>query len=293
MITSSSHRPLVLSALTAAVAACLAVGAAVPAQAAANADPSYQIKLQLKGALVVDPSTGKPTAAATKALHLVDADDVQYTQYIDDAAHDLDGAGWSVRVRHDAGDDQLKLTYKARFDIDGVMTDKDNIEDALDDANDHNLDSSDTNYDAQVNMSYNRATLDFSVDKKEDTSLAEGELPDAAASASVLNANLPGKMEDLGDSKHWASDVVSHGHVYGPLKQTAYTAKVGGVDAELQITPMVGGTDGSGYYVEVSADADGFKDAIAARSALLSELTADGYLRPVDAFKTDLALANY
>jgi len=284
----------VRSLLVAALAGCLACGAAAPAQAADNADPGYQIKLQLQGALVVDPATGEPTDAAAQALEIEGVDEVQHVQYVDDADASLFDAGWTLRVRRDEGDDKLKLTYKARFDIDGTMTDKDSIEDALDDANDNNFDASDDNYEAQVNMSYSRATLDFSNTKKVDaTSVTDGVLPDLAETRNILIDKLPGKMEGLGPSKTWAESVLDDAKIYGPLTLTAYTATIGDVDATVEITPMAGGTDGSGYYVEVSADADTFSDAIDARAELLSELTADGFLRPVDAFKTGTVLENY
>ncbi|WP_329458366.1 hypothetical protein [Streptomyces sp. NBC_01497] len=286
----TDRRRLRLGVVTATAA--LAAAWTLPAHAADNADPGFQVKL------LVDPtkilgSSGTPLAAANSAFGLGKASGVEAAEYLDSSSRQLENEGWSVRVRHDDADDQVKETYKKRYAIAGDGTDADALDDALDQAADDSFDADEEDYDAQVDLSYNQATLDFSDDKKADADgLGSGKLPSAADARDDVVNDLPGKLDDLG-SKNFAADILAGAHIYGPVVQTDYPGTLAGQAVELQITPMHGAPGGSGYWAEISADATSLPKAVALRTSIVNALNAHGWLIPQNAFKTEQILATY
>ncbi|GAA3759408.1 hypothetical protein [Streptomyces tremellae] len=284
------HRYLRLGVVTAAAA--LAAAWAQPAPAAEPAKPTVQIKLLLDPAQVLT-ADGTPLAGAGSALRLGAASGTEAAEYLDSDSRQLHDQGWSVRVRHDDTDDQVKETYKKRYDIAGDGTDANALADALDRAADDSFDAGEDDYDAQVDLSYDKATLDFSDGKKADADgLGSGQLPSPADARDDVVHDLPGKLDDLG-AKNFAKDVLAGAHIYGPVVQTDYPATVAGHTAELQVTPMRGTPADSPYWVELSADATTLAQAVALRGDLEDALDAHGWLLPENAFKTEQILASY
>ncbi|MCF3962266.1 hypothetical protein [Streptomyces fuscigenes] len=284
------RRRLRLGIVTATAA--LAVSVAVPAHAADNADPGFQVKL------LVDPTKtlgagGTPLATADTAFGLGKASGVEAAEYLDSTSRQLQNQGWSVRVRHDDNDDEVKETYKKRYAIAGDGTDADALDDALDQAADDSFDADEEDYEAQVDLSYNQATLDFSDDKKADAKgLGSGKLPSAADARDDVVDDLPGKLDDLG-SKDFAANILAAAHIYGPVVQTNYPGTLAGHTVELQITPMHGAPGGSGYWAEISADAKSLPAAVDLRDDIVDALNSRGWLIPQNAFKTEQILATY
>ncbi|MGQ4515966.1 hypothetical protein [Streptomyces sp. DW26H14] len=286
----TDRRRLRLGVVTATAA--LAAAWAVPAHAADTADPSFQVKLLLDPAATLG-TTGSPLPATTTALSLGTSSGVEAAEYLDSSSLQLENEGWSVRVRHDDDDDKVKETYKKRYAIEGDGTDADALDDALDQAADDSFDADEEDYDAQVDLSYNKATLDFSDDKKADADgLGSGELPSAADARDDVVGDLPGKLEDLG-SKDFAKNILAGAHIYGPVVQTDYPGSLAGHTVELQITPMHDAPGGSGYWAEVSADASTLSSAVDLRDDLVNALNSRGWLIPQNAFKTEQILATY
>lgn len=280
----------------AALVATVATVPALPAQAAANATPSYQIKLQIDPAKVLD-GNHQFTTTAVSELSIGNQNGLEQAQYLDSSPTQLAAAGWSVRIKREDGSSSLKLTYKKRFGIDNGGTAAKDIDRALDQANSAGFDSSDTNYAAQVNLSYSASTLDFSVTKKAKASgLGDGELPGSKDSRSLAVAQIPGKLDnwkqDNWKQDNWAEDILSSAKVYGPVRQSSYPANIGGHSVDLQLTPL-NTAAGVRYYLEASVDADDLGTANGIRSDVMSALDAKGWLLPENAFKTDLVLANY
>lgn len=297
--TSAAQRRLprwtALLAAAAVVAATISGPAALEsplsARAASNASPTYQIKLRLDPAKVLD-SNGKFTATSSSKLSISSESGYELAQYIDDSAQDLASEGWSMRIKRDNGAGAQKLTYKKRFSIANGGTAAKDINATLDTANDSGFSSSDTNYDAQVNMSYTISTLDFSNKKKASAdSLNDDQLPGGADSIDVVQSNLPGKLSKW-RSNNWVSSVIDKSRIYGPVRQSNYSATIGGHAVDLQLTPMKS-QNGSYSYLEVSADATKLGDATAIRSDVIKTLDGLGRLLHENAFKTDLVLANY
>jgi hypothetical protein len=282
------RRRLRLGIVTATAA--LAVSVAVPAHAADHADPGFQVKL------LVDPTKilgagGTPLATADTAFGLGKASGVEAAEYLDSTSRQLQNQGWSVRVRHDDNDDEVKETYKKRYAIAGDGTDA--LDDALDQAADDSFDADEEDYEAQVDLSYNQATLDFSDDKKADAKgLGTGKLPSAADARDDVVDDLPGKLDDLG-SKDFAANILAAAHIFGPVVQTNYPGTLAGHTVELQITPMHGAPGGSGYWAEISADATSLPAAADLRDDIVDALNSRGWLIPQNAFKTEQILATY
>ncbi|MDN5668787.1 hypothetical protein [Arthrobacter russicus] len=277
--------------LAAALAAVAIAAPSLPAQAAENATPGYQIKLQLDPAKVLD-SNHRFTSAAVAALSIGSQNGLEKAQYLDSSSQQLAAEGWSSRIKREDGADSLKITYKKRFSIDNGGTAEKDIDKALDRANDAGFDASDSNYAAQVNMSYSVSTLDFSVNKKVKASgLGSSDLPAGKDSRSFAVDQLPGKL-DKWKSGNWAKDILASAKVYGPVTQTSYSASISGHPVDLQLTPL-NTAKGVRYYLEASVDSDTLQAAGKIRGDLISALDGKGWLLHENAFKTDLVLANY
>ncbi|MFD7032408.1 hypothetical protein ACFWAR_30700 [Streptomyces sp. NPDC059917] len=262
--------------------------------AVANAAPTYQVKL------LVDPhrilhADGTPLGRAVAALGLGQSSGFEVTQYMDDAELSFADAGWIIRFRHDGAEDRLRVTYKTRFDIVGDGTDLAAVEEALDRANAHRFDCRATNYDPQVNLSYSRATLDFSNKKREPApDLAPGALPDPAECRAIALDRLPGKMRNWpAKPAGWAEAVAASPLIHGPVRQTNYPGEVLGHAVELQITPLCDADGRESWFAEITAKADTFAEAVRLRADLMGELRAEGWLLKRNAFKTDLVLGQH
>ncbi|MFJ7203429.1 hypothetical protein ACIQWR_07840 [Streptomyces sp. NPDC098789] len=261
---------------------------------AANAAPTYQVKL------LVDPhrilrADGTPLDRAAAALGLGQSSGFEVTQYMDDAELSFAGEGWIIRFRHDDAEDRLRLTYKTRFDIVGDGTDPAAVEEALDRANAHRFDCRATNYDPQVNLSYSRATLDFSNKKREPApDLLPGALPDPAECRAIALDRLPGKMRNWpAKPAGWAEAVAASPLIHGPVRQTNYPGEVLGHAVELQITPLCDADGRESWFAEITAKADTFAEAVRLRADLMGKLRAEGWLLKRNAFKTDLVLGRH
>ncbi|HIW91530.1 MAG TPA: CYTH domain-containing protein [Candidatus Corynebacterium avicola] len=286
-------RPGVIRRL-AATTALLATGAglAPSASAADVADvEGYQVKLRVDDVLV--DSSGDLTSAALDLFNLSEEDaesgaEVERSLYVDTEDKDFDAAGWSLRLRHKEGEDAYDLTYKYRQDLADNTLSSDSVDQALTDAADANFDSSDDNYEAQVNASYSTSTLDFSNQKSTDCPDSSCDLEDDADSGKaveLLDDKLPGKFEKalgttLEDADASASQVVTQ-----RTWPVTVDTEDGGIEADLEVTEMSGG-----YFVEVTAETEDREDAADVRDALEAALDEEGFLRQSDAFKTSLVL---
>ncbi|MET9698536.1 hypothetical protein ABZY31_16635 [Streptomyces sp. NPDC006529] len=261
---------------------------------APNAAPTYQVKL------LVDPcrilgADGVPLERAAGALGLGRSSGFEVTQYMDDAELSFAGQGWIIRFRHDGAEDRLRLTYKTRFAIAGDGTDRAAVEAALDLANAHSFDCRDTNYDPQVNLSYSRATLDFSNKKREPApGLAPGALPDPVACRAIALDRLPGKMRKWpAKPAGWAEAVAADPLIHGPVRQTNYPGEILGHTLEMQVTPLRDAHGRETWFTEVTAKAETFVEAVRLRADLMGALRDEGWLLERNAFKTDLVLGRH
>lgn len=289
-LTSFARRSLTASAIGAAasltVSLCV-LAPATPAFAAANAVPDYEVKIDLTAAAL--DSSHTPTSAVKAAFGISGSAKARSYEYFDTGALDLNAQGWDVRLRHKSGSD-FEETYKKRFPI----TNGD-IDAALDVANDQGFDSSDTNYDAQVDWGYAKQTLSFSNDKSHSGSGYSGtSMPSAGTGRSWLVGEIPGKLEDW-SAKNWGSDTLKAATAHGPVTSQVWSgAWESSDDASIEVVPVkaASGT-GTEYVVELSFKTDHYADAAQLHADAIAVADAHGWLYHGDILKTQLILGRY
>ncbi|MFE9889841.1 hypothetical protein [Streptomyces scopuliridis] len=290
-ITTLPVRRLLTSSAIALVASLtVAVTVLAPAPAAfarSNAVPTYEVKINLTTAAL--DSSHNPTSAVKSAFGITSSAKVRSYEYFDTDALDLDAEGWSVRLRHKS-DSSFEETYKKRFPV--VNGD---IGAALDEANAAGFDSSDTNYDAQVDWGYAKQTLSFSNEKSHSASGYSGtSMPSSSTARTWLVNDTPGKLDDWLYSK-WGSDTLKASHAHGPVTSQVWSgAWASSDDASVEVLPVVGASGtGTEYVVELSLKADTYTDAAQLHSDAIAVAEARGWLYHGDVLKTQLILGRY
>lgn len=289
-ITSSARRVLSGSAVAVAVSltASLAVLApAAPAFADSDAVPTYEVKIDLTGTAL--DASHNPTSAVRSAFGITGSAKARSYEYFDTGAQDLDAQGWDVRLRHKSGAN-FEESYKKRFPITGG-----DIDAALDEANDEGFDSSDTNYDAQVDWGYAQQTLSFSNEKSHSAGSYSGtSMPSATTGRGWLVGEIPGKLDDwLG--KGWGSATLGASRAYGPVTSQVWSgAWESSDDASIEVLPVrnAAGT-GTEYVVELSFKTDDYADAARLHADAISVADGHGWLYHGDVLKTQLILDRY
>ena len=289
-ITLRARRSLTASAI--GVAATLTLSLAVlapatPAAADANAVPTYEVKIDLTTAAL--DASHNPTAAVKAAFGITGSAKARSYEYFDTSALDLNAQGWDVRLRHKSGSD-FEESYKKRFPV----TNGD-IDAALDEADAEGFDSSDTNYDAEVDWGYAQQTLSFSNEKSHSGSGYSGtSMPSSSTGRSWLVNEIPGKLDDWLD-KNWGSDTLGASRAHGPVTSQVWSgAWESSDDASLEVLPVknAAGT-GTDYVVELSFKTDDHTDAAQLHSDAIAAADAHGWLYHGDILKTQLILDRY
>lgn len=269
-----------LISLSVIVSSGVAAGAA---HADANAVPDYEVKLDFTASAL--DGSGAPTAAVRSAFGLSSTASTRSYEYFDTSSRALAGEGWSVRLRHKSGKD-LELNYKKRFDVTNGDVDA-----ALTSANRAGFDSSDTNYDAQVDWGYAQQELSFSNDKSSSGSKYSGtSLPAESTARSLLVADIPGKLDDW-NANHWGRDRLSESSAHGPVTTKVFSGSWQGTEPSIEVltVPAASGS-GTQTVVEFSFTVDTRSQASSLRSQAISTADGKGWLYHGDILKTDLIL---
>lgn len=268
-------------------AAVVVLSPATQARADANAVPTYEVKIDLTTAAL--DASHNPTTAVKAAFGITGSAKSRAYAYFDTADEQLNAQGWDVRLRHKSGDD-FEESYKKRFPITGG-----DIDTALDEANDEGFDSSDTNYDCEVDWGYAKQTLSFSNEKSHSGSNYSGtSMPSASTGLGWLVNEIPGKLEDWG-SKNWGQDTLQDSAEHGPVTSKTYSgAWESSDDVSIEVVPVVG-ADGTGtdYVVELSLKTDDYGDAAQLHADAISVAGSHGWLYAGDILKTQLILDRY
>ncbi|MGU3292039.1 hypothetical protein [Williamsia sp. M5A3_1d] len=276
-----SHRLRALL-ISASLATSLATATAT-AHADANAVPDYEVKLDFLASAI--DGSGVPTSAVRSAFGLSSTASTRSYEYFDTGSRALKGQGWSVRLRHKSGKD-LELNYKKRFDV----TNGD-VNAALTTANSAGFDSSDTNYDAQVDWGYSQEELSFSNDKSSSASKYSGTtLPAESTARSLLVSNIPGKLDDT-TAKNWGTDRLLESSAHGPVTTKVYSGSWQGIQPGIEVltVPAASGS-GSQTVIEFSFTVSTESQASSLRSQAISIADGHGWLYHGDILKTDLIL---
>lgn len=253
-----------------------------PATAAAApvADPGYQVKLRLSEQAV--DSFGEPSAQFRESFRVLSEGAQEEAVYFDTADGFYSNNGWSIRLRHKEGASNYDLTYKYRQPLFYNSLSKDVVEDGLREARDKGFDSSDTNYDAQVNASYRSSSLDFSNKKTAACVTAQCEIPTADRAVPIVTGEEPGKMQKTTGRKLGSTDL----KMSQTVSQKAWRVEIGGIKTDLEVARF-----GDTTWVEISEEETSRKDAARKREELIRELEQAGLLVKEDAFKTPVVLA--
>jgi len=281
---SRSRTSLSLRVVVAAMATVVSITAAAGvASADANATPDYEVKLDLLGSAL--DGSGVPSAAVRSAFGLSSTASTRSYEYFDTGVRALKGQGWSVRLRHKSGKD-LELNYKKRFDVSNG-----DVTAALDTANRAGFDSSDTNYDAQVDWGYSGQELSFSNDKSASGSSYSGtSLPAVSTARSLLVSNIPGKLDDW-TAEHWGTDRLTESAAHGPVTTKVYSGSWQGAAPSIEVltVPAASG-GGTQTVIELSFTADTRSEASSLRAKAISLTDSNAWLYHGDILKTDLIL---
>ncbi|MEK8132596.1 hypothetical protein WMW72_32410 [Paenibacillus filicis] len=273
---------------TALIASLVNVGPGTAVAAKPNMTPNYEIHALLDSNLALNPDHTL-NSAVLNAFNITAAPVQMNVQYLDTNNKDLNNQGWSARIRKMTGDSKFQLNYKKRYAITG-----NDITAALNQANSEGFDSSDTNYDAQVEWSYSSKTLSISIDKNASIAGYSGlTLPNQTDSVDAIVKNIPGKL-DKWTGPGWGTSVLSQSRVYGPVYATRYTGTFNGIKTYIEIWPIknASGT-GYDYTVEASFKVATETDAANSSSQLFTFLQSQGWFLPQDALKTSTILQRY
>ncbi|GGA47260.1 hypothetical protein [Paenibacillus physcomitrellae] len=276
-----------VTALSLAAAVLLTGWSGTPnVKAASNAVPSYEVKFLLDASKVLN-SNGLLQSSVTSAFDVDDPAEKQLVEYFDTDALDLNESGWNVRFRKKEDKKKYELTYKKRFSI----TNGD-IDAALTAANKAGFDSSDDNYEAEIDWGYSKQTLSFSNDKEESASKGLS-VPSESKALDILVDNIPGKLEDT-NSKGWGKDTLKDSRAHGPVTVDKYEGEFNGLETDIEVMP-VKTADGKGMesVIEISFKTDSYSEASSNRAELMSLLDSKGWLVHADSLKTNLVLERY
>lgn len=254
------------------------------AHAAGVAKPSYEIKLDLATSAL---SSGSPSASVQAAFGVDGAGQQQSYEYVDTDALDLDGQGWSVRLRNKQGD-PLELDYKKRFPVSGG-----DVNSALQTAQAAGFDSSDTNYKAEVDWGYSKQTLSFSTDKDPGTNVDGIGMPSAKDAVQIAVKQVPGKLEDW-SANGWGTDTLQVSRPHGPVTSTEWSGSYEGTDAAIEVLPVkAAGGQPAQTVVELSFKAPDLATAQQVRTDAIAVADAHGWLLHEEVLKTNLVLSRY
>lgn len=279
-------RPSAAVAIALAASASLFVGT-TPAHAASNAVPTYEVKINLTTAALDASHT--PLAAVKSAFGITGSAKARSYTYYDTSAQALDTQGWSVRLRHKSGS-SFEESYKKRF----TVTDGD-IDGALTAADAAGFDSSDTNYDAEVDWGYAKQTLSFSNEKSHSASGYSGTaMPSSSTGLSWLVNEIPGKLQDW-NADNWGKTTLQGSRSHGPVTSQVWEgAWEASDDAGIEVLPVVGASgSGTEYVVELSFKADNYDDAAKLHTDAIDVAESHGWLYHGDILKTGLILDRY
>ncbi|MFJ5274740.1 hypothetical protein [Streptomyces sp. NPDC088358] len=286
-ITSRIARLHPTAAAIALAASASLFATTTPAQAASNAVPTYEVKINLTTAAL--DSSHNPLAAVKSAFGISGSAKARSYEYFDTSALGLNGQGWDVRLRHKSGS-SFEESYKKRFPVTGG-----DINAALSTANTAGFSSNDTNYDAEVDWGYSKQTLSFSNEKSHSASGYSGTaLPSVSTGLGWVVGDIPGKLEDW-SSSNWGKTTLQASRVHGPVTSQAW----GGEwevsdDASIEVLPVVGASgSGTEYIVEVSFKTDSYSDATKLHTDAVNVAESHGWLYHGDILKTQVILDRY
>lgn len=246
---------------------------ALPVQAAIT--PNYEVKFLLDSQRVLDNAQALNTQCRSLFRVQEEPSDVQ-VQYVDTSHHAVSLAGWTQRMRHKEGKDELEITYKKRYPI--VNGD---IDAALQQAAQDGFDTTSTPYKAQIDWGYHNMTLSLSYTQKIS---GYDVLPSAAQSKHLTSVYMPA------EERQQVPSTKEETRVYGPLTYQKYAGTFAGQAVDIEVWPIPNSSD---YIVELSFKASTYADAIKKRNNIQHLLETRQIVKANDSLKTTKILNAY
>lgn len=279
-----------------AAIAVLAAGIVIPEATIRSASPQpmtpdYEVKVFLDPEKVLD--VNKNLRADVKTyFNAPSSVEKLAVQFMDTPDLDINAEGWVVRIRKQEAytDKQFELVYKKRYPIENG-----DIAQALAAAANEGFTAADTNYDAQVDWGYQKQTLSITRKKIVEKSGYEGmELPTRKDSRKWTIDEAPGKFANW-LYNGWGTDLLEDVHKpFGPVQAKRSIGVWDGAQIYVEVWQLLNGNGTSfEYIVEASFKEDAYAAAAAKKAALEGEMSAQGWLLPVDQLKTQLILERY
>ncbi|KAM7210939.1 hypothetical protein V8F06_013674 [Rhypophila decipiens] len=263
----------------------------LPASAASNMVPDYEVKLLMNATAVLDPTNSyKLKPSVLSAFSMPTSVTKMNVQFLDTNTKQIYNAGWSPRIRKTEGESGFELTYKKRYPVSGS-----DINAALTTANSEGFDSTDTDWDAQIEWGYYQKTLSISRKKSATKSGYSGmDLPSTSDSRSMLIDKAPGTFEDWGGVNNWGTDLLGVSRIYGPVLAKRSIGTWSGLEVYIEVWPIkdVAGT-GIEYIVEASFKTGSVSVAGTKSSDLQTYLEGQGWFSAGDSLKTSLIMDRY
>ncbi|MFZ6677648.1 hypothetical protein [Undibacterium sp. Tian12W] len=256
--------------------------------AASNMVPDYEVKLLMNPNVVLD-ADHKLKGTVLSTFSMPTSVTKMNVLFMDTNAKDIYGNTWIARIRKTEGESEFELTYKKRYAIDNG-----NITEALYRANAEGFDSTEKNYEAQVEWGYQKKTLSISNSKKDSKSGYSGvDLPSASDARSLLKKNIPGKMDNWLYSG-WGKSMLDSSRKYGPILAKRSVGTWSGLKLYIEVWPILNqaGT-GTDYIVEASFKTTSEATASAKHDELQAYLISRGWFVAEDSLKTQLIMDRY
>lgn len=250
--------------------------------------PDYEVKLLLRPPAVLG-SDRKLTSAVRTAFGVASSVVKMNVQFLDTDGKEIYDNGWSPRVRKTEGESDFELTYKKRYPITGG-----DIDGALATAQAEGFDADATGYEAQIEWGYAKQTLSIGRAKRTSCAGCSGmELPDTAASRSILIDDAPRRFDDW-VAKNWGKRALATSRIYGPVLAKRWIGAWSGMKLYLEVWPIrnAAGT-GTDDIVEASFKTTSRTTASSKHDSLVADLQSKGWLLPEDGLKTKLIMDRY
>ncbi len=281
MMKSTIRRAISSLALT----LLLPLGHAV---AASNMVPDYEVKLLMNPNVVLD-TDHKLKSTVLNTFNMPTSVTKMNVLFMDTNAKDIYSNTWIARIRKTEGESDFELTYKKRYAIDNG-----NISEALYKANAEGFDSTEKNYEAQVEWGYQKKTLSISNSKTDSKSGYSGmDLPSTSDARSLLKKNIPGKLNNWLYSG-WGASMLDSSRKYGPILAKRSVGTWSGMKLYIEVWPILNqaGT-GTDYIVEASFKTTSEATASAKHDELQAYLISRGWFVAEDSLKTQLIMDRY
>lgn len=261
---------------------------------ASNIKPDYEVKLLMKSSEVLGPNNELENTLLSAFSANASAKKMNF-QFLDTPTKDIYNKGWILRIRKTENDEDFELKFKKRYPICDEKSGniKANIDAALTKARNDGFDST-SDYEAQIELGYQKQTLSISYEKPyKDKDSSNMELPLKDASCEMLNNNAPMEFKDWSD-KGWGTEKLAASRVYGPVFATRSKGKWNGVKPHIEVWPVKGKASvGMEHIVEVSFKVSSLTEALEKRDNLVAVLQSNNWLLPEDFSRTSLVLERY